>query len=75
MIIWKKGINIIGPLLFICILLLTIGYSAFSDQLTITNTVAVVRADINLRITGVTTSSSYVNSYNYTTKKVSYMWM
>jgi hypothetical protein len=52
------------------VLFLTIGYSAFSDQLTITNSVAVVRADINLRITDVTTSSSYVNSYNYTSESI-----
>lgn len=66
----KRDITIYSILMILCVLFLTIGYSAFSDQLTITNSVAVVRADINLRITDVTTSSSYVNSYNYTSESI-----
>lgn len=68
----KKGINIIGILIVTMAIFLTIGYAAFSNRLTITNTVAYVRADINVRITDVTISSGAANvsNLNFNTKSI-----
>ena len=56
---------------FITTILLTIGYSAFSDQLTITKPVAYIRADIKVRITGVISNNSSVTDLNYTENSIS----
>lgn len=57
-------------LVAITILLLTIGYSAFSDNFSITDTVANVRADANTRVTSVTTNSSYTSNLNYNVSSI-----
>lgn len=56
---------------FITTILLTIGYSAFSDQLTITRPVVYIRADIKVRITGVISNNSSVTDLNYTENSIS----
>ena len=56
-------ISIIG-ILIIC-LSLTIGYSAFVDSLSITNAVAHVRIDKQVRVNGVTTNSGSVSDLDY----------
>ena len=56
-------ISIIG-ILVIC-LSLTIGYSAFVDSLSITNAVAHVRIDKQVRVNGVTTNSGSVSDLDY----------
>ena len=61
----KKGLGLAVILIIISTFLLTISYAAFSDQLTITNTVSYVRADVNVRITAVSTNSGNVSNLNY----------
>ena len=61
----KKGLSLAVILIIISTFLLTISYAAFSDQLTITNTVSYVRADVNVRITAVSTNSGNVSNLNY----------
>ena len=54
----KFSINAIGILVLIVIIFLTIGYSSFSNNSTITNAVAMVKPDPKIRITsGITTSN------------------
>lgn len=68
----KRNITITSFMVFITVFFLTIGYAAFSDQLTIINTVAYVRADVNVRITdvSVTNGTSNVSNLNFNTKSI-----
>ena len=68
--IMKKPIAIITFIILVVTLLLTVGYAAFSDQLTITGGNAIVRANVEVRGTGVTTNSSYVSNLDYRVSKV-----
>ena len=51
-------LNIYGIITVITLLILTIGYAAFSDNLTISGTVATVKPDINIKITSVTATGN-----------------
>lgn len=66
----KKGRSIITTIIFLTIIFLTVGYAAFSDHLTITNSIGHVIANINLRITGVTSISPYASNTTFTTKTI-----
>lgn len=69
----KKNTNkitIIITIFLFVILSLTIGYSAFSDQLTITNIVSHIRVYKEVRINGVTTSSGAVSDLDYNTNSI-----
>ena len=69
----KKNINkitIITTIFLFVILALTIGYSAFSDQLTITNIVSHIRVYKVVRINGVTTGSGAVSDLDYNTNSI-----
>ena len=57
-------------IMFIVIILLTIGYSAFSDSLTISDSVTHVRVDKVVRINGVTSSSANASNLDYSSKDV-----
>lgn len=61
----KKKLYLFVTLITITIILITIGYSAFTNSLSITNSVAHIRADKLLRVTSVTTNSSYVSNLDY----------
>ena len=61
----KKKLYLFVTLIIITIILITIGYSAFTNSLSITNSVAHIRADKLLRVTNVTTNSSYVSNLDY----------
>ena len=52
-------------LILIVTILFTVSYAAFSDDLTITNTVAKIRVDKVIRINGVTTQSGAVSNLDY----------
>lgn len=52
-------------LLIIVVFMLTYGYAAFSDELTITGMVGHVRIDKVIRVNGVTTTSGYVSDLDY----------
>lgn len=69
----KKSINIIGIFVLVATLFLTVGYSAFNDSLTISQVVAKVRAQADIRVTGVTTTSSgaTVTNTDYTINTIS----
>lgn len=69
----KFSINAIGILVLIVIIFLTIGYSSFSNNSTITNAVAVVKPDPKIRITsGITTSNgATVTTSDYSSDSVS----
>lgn len=66
----KKNITIIASMIVLGILFLTIGYSSFNDNLVISDNVGYVRADVEVRITGVSTSSGYVSNLNFNTKSI-----
>ena len=66
----KNRINLLGILIFFVIILLTIGYSVFSDQLTIAESVSFVRFDANVRITSVTSNSGNVSNLNFTVSSI-----
>ena len=61
-----------GIFLIICILFLTIGFSTFREALEIDNIIATIRADADIRVTGISTSnvtglaSTSNNNYNVT---------
>lgn len=63
----KKNTNLsfIFLIIAITIFMLTYGYAAFSDQLTISGAVAHVRIDKVIRVNAVTTSSGYVSDLDY----------
>ena len=69
----KNNISLFEIFIFMIILLLTIGYSAFSDQLTITNSVGIIRSNVEVRVTGVTSNSSGVTNLDYNTKQITNM--
>ena len=56
-------------ILVICFLL-TIGYTAFSDQFTITDAVAHIRANKVVRVNGATTNSGYVTNLDYNSSSI-----
>ena len=56
--------------IFITIIMLTIGYSAFSAEFKIANIVAKVRAHKLVRINGVTSGSGYVSDLDYATTSI-----
>ena len=55
----------LSTIILLVIIIMTIGYAAFSDQLTITDTVAHVRAYKLVRINGVSTASGSVSNLDY----------
>lgn len=64
----KKGFRLIPLVILLVVFLLTIGYSAFSAELSITNSVAFVRSQRVIRITNVTSNNSYVTNLNHSVK-------
>ena len=65
-----SNLTIITSIIIMICLFLTVGYSAFSDQLTITDIVAHVRAFKLVRVNGVTTNSGYVSNLDYNSKSI-----
>lgn len=65
----KKVALFVTMIIVICISL-TIGYTAFSDQFTITNAVAHVRVYRLVRVNGVTTNSGAVSDLDYNTNSI-----
>ena len=66
----KKHVTLLTFIILMVTLLMTFGYAAFSDQLTITDTVAHVRVYKEVRINGVTTSSGSVSNLDYDSNSV-----
>lgn len=64
----KKGIRLIPLVILLVVFLLTIGYSAFNAELSITNSVAFVRSHRLIRITNVTSNNSYISNLNHSVK-------
>ena len=62
---YVSGVSLFCTILLVISFFLTIGYSAFMDQLSITNAVAHVRVDKVVRINGVTTNSVQVSDLDY----------
>ena len=65
-----KRIILYTIIMFVVIILFTIGYAAFSDDLTISDAVTHVRVDKVVRINGATSSSSTVSNIDYASKGV-----
>ena len=61
----NNKVVLLSTIIFVVTIIMTIGYAAFSDQLTITDTVAHVRVYKEVRINGVTTSSGSVSNLDY----------
>lgn len=57
-------------MIFVMIAFLTVGYSAFVDSLSITNTVAHIRADANTRVSAVSTSSGSISDLDYDVSRI-----
>ena len=66
----KKGVALIGIMITIFVILLSIGFAAFVDTLSINDAVAQVRLEVNTRISAVTTSSSYISNLNYNVNEI-----
>lgn len=66
----KKGVALIGIMITIFVILLSIGFAAFVDTLSINDAVAQVRPEVNTRISAVTTSSSYISNLNYNVSEI-----
>ena len=66
----KNKISIIVIIIFATILCLTVGYSVFTDSLSITDVVSHVRVDKVVRINGVTSGSSAVSNLDYSSKSI-----
>ena len=66
----KNNIFTITIIIFVAIICLTIGYSAFTDSLSITDVVSHVRVDKVVRINGVTSNSSSVSNLDYSSKSI-----
>lgn len=66
----KKPIVYFILFILVTIILITIGYSAFSAEFRITNTVATIRAYKEVRINGVSSNSSGIDNLEYTHKSV-----
>lgn len=61
----NNKVVLLSTIILLVIIIMTIGYAAFSDQLTITDTVAHVRAYKLVRINGVSTASGSVSNLDY----------
>ena len=68
--IQNNKVVLLSTIILLVIIIMTIGYAAFSDQLTITDTVAHVRAYKVVRINGVTTSSGSVSNLDYDSNSI-----
>lgn len=66
----NHNIILITIALLLVVILLTAGYAAFSDQFTITNSVAHVRVEKVVRINGVATNSEKVTNLDYSSKNI-----
>ena len=66
----NNRIVIYSIIILTTIIMLTVGYSAFSVELRITNTVASIRAKKVVRINGVSSSSGYVSDLDYSHKSI-----
>ena len=66
----NNRIVIYSIIILTTIIMLTVGYSAFSVELRITNTVASIRAQKTVRINGVSSSSGYVSDLDYSHKSI-----
>lgn len=66
----KNNIILYSIIILTTIIMLTIGYSAFSVEFRITNTVASIRAKKVVRINGVSSSSGYVSDLDYSHKSI-----
>lgn len=65
-----SNLTIITSIIIMVCLFLTVGYSAFSDQLTITDIVSHVRVFKLVRVNGVTTNSGYVSNLDYNSNSI-----
>jgi len=61
----KKGVATISIIITIFVILLSIGFAAFVDTLSISNVVANVRPEVNTRISAVTTNSGSISNLDY----------
>jgi len=61
----KKNITLYSIIILTTILLLTIGYSAFIDSLSVSDVVVKVRPEKNTRISAITTTSSNITNLDY----------
>ena len=66
----NNKVVLLSTIILIVTLLVTIGYAAFSDQLTITDIVAHVRVYKEVRINGVTTGSGSVSNLDYDSNSI-----
>ena len=61
----KRWVNLIGIAIFFIVLVISVGYAAFVDSLSIGSVAAVVRPEKLTRITSVSTSSSSISNLDY----------
>ena len=66
----KKGVTLIGIMITIFVILLSIGFAAFVDTLSISNVVANVRPEVNTRISSVTTNSGSISNLDYNMNEI-----